>query len=336
MNEKKRIRVVDTHTEGEPTRVIIRRNMPPGCLGALDAREIFERTEKFTRTAILQEPRGHRDQFGSVVYPSKDEETDFTVFFLTTDGFLDMCAHATIGTTTALVHDGMIHGSDENRIIRYNTPAGNVEVSVIIEDGEATSVTLKNVPSFYLGKTTIRLEDNPKKELSVDLAFGGNFYSIVDSEELGIKVEQENIDLLRSIGSTISKAVRDQIGPVHPENSSISPSPLTMITGDPKLNHENYRNIVIFPNGSFDRSPCGTGTSARASVLFDKGEIGLEDSFTHESITDTTFRCTVKGTTKVGRYEAIIPEITGRAWVTQISEVIINNDDPLTYGFLVE
>ncbi len=335
MRQRKEIEIIDTHTEGEPTRILIRDKLPEGCSSALEAREHFRRNEEMLRTAILLEPRGHRDQFGAVVYPSRDKTSDFTIFFTTTSGYLDMCAHATIGTTTALVYKGLIDSSDGTRKVVYDTPAGKVGVRVNIVNGEAESVTLENVPSFHLGRKEIAVDDPVGAKISVDIAYGGNFYAIVDSEDLGLKVDQEQIGELRAAGSAISHAVYEKIKPRHPLNSSISSMPLTMITGDPEMSTENYRNVVIFPNGSFDRSPCGTGTSARSSLLLMRGDLDVGESFTHESISDTTFKCTIKEETKVGNYDAVIPEVTGRAWVTQISKIIIDEGDPLKDGFLI-
>lgn len=335
MRQRETVRVIDTHTEGEPTRIMIREKLPEGCSNALEARESFRRNEDTLRTAVLQEPRGHRDQFGSVVYPSAEDDSDFTIFFLTTSGFLDMCAHATIGTSTALVYKGIIKDSGEKVPVRYNTPAGRVRVTVNMDGGEAESVSLRNVPSFYAGEYTVKAGEPLNSEVKVDLAFGGNFYAIVDSADLGLEVDASMIGDLRAAGSAISKAVHDQVAPEHPTREGISPWPLTMITGKPRLDSGNYRNIVVFPNGSFDRSPCGTGTSARGAVLFSKGILGEGDSFVHESITDTTFRCEIKGVTMEGEYRAVLPEITGSAWVTQVSDIILDPEDPLRDGFLL-
>lgn len=335
MREKRKVRIIDTHTEGEPTRVLIREKMPEGCINASSARQNFNKYESKLKTAILQEPRGHRDQFGSVVYPSNDGRTDFTIFFTTTTGYLDMCAHATIGTTTALVHEGLIDASEAEREIKYNTPAGDVSVSVRIKDGEAESVTLKNVPSFTLGRKTVKAGRPVNGDIALELAFGGNFYAIVSEDDIGVRVQKENISELRKAGAEISRAVFEQIHPVHPDNPEISPHPLTMITGKPMLDPGNYRNIVIFPSGSFDRSPCGTGTSARSSVLFKNRNLSIGDTFIHESITGTTFKCRIAEEVSVGGYDAVVPEITGSAWVTQISEIIIDSTDPLRDGFLI-
>ncbi len=335
MGEMERIRVIDTHTEGEPTRVLIRDSLPEGCEDALTAREEFIRSETKTRTLLLQEPRGHRDQFGSVVYPSRDGETDFTVFFMTTSGYLDMCVHATIGTSTALVHDGRISAEEGERKVKFNTPAGGVTVKIRTDGERAESVSLMNVPSFSLGEKMVEVGPPVNRKVGVEVAFGGNFYAIVDEGDIGIQVDPSNLDQLRSAGKAVSKAVYDQVAPTHPANDSISSRPLTMVTGKPRISPENYRNVVVFPNGSFDRSPCGTGTSARAAALLRRDQIGIGETFTHESITGTTFQCRLAGRSEVGGHEAILPEITGSAWVTQISELIIQESDPLKNGFLI-
>lgn len=335
MRDRKKFRILDTHTEGEPTRILIRDSLPQGASNAVEAREVFKRNYSDLKDSILLEPRGHRDQFGSVVYPSPGNDTDFTIFFTTTSGYLDMCAHATIGTSTALVYKGLVDIEEPDTAIRYDTPAGKVRAMVHVREGEAESVSIRNVPSFYMGRKKVRVPDPVNDEISVDLTFGGNFYAIVRSEDLSLDVDSGFIDQLRAAGKAISLAVHEQVKPRHPEMEGISPLPLTMITGKPKIADENYRNIVVFPNGSFDRSPCGTGTSARSALLYSTGELSIGDSFTHESITDTTFKCKITGETKVGPYKAVLPEITGRAWVTQESEIIIDPTDPLRHGFLI-
>lgn len=336
MGKKERVRIVDTHTEGEPTRILIKDKLPEGCSNAVEAREYFKKNEEYLKNAILLEPRGHRDQFGSVVYPSERNDSDFVLFFTTTTGYLDMCVHATIGTSTALVYEGMIDREEPVQKVRYDTPAGIVEVKIRMKDGDAESVSLRNVPSFSLGTKEVYVDAPVDGKISVDLAFGGNFYAIVDSGELGMEVKRSRIEELRDVGAAISHAVFDQVRPRHPENPQISSMPLTMITGKPELSKDNYRNIVVFPNGSFDRSPCGTGTSARSAILFENGNLEMGDSFVHESITDTTFECRISGKKKVGTYESVIPEITGKAWVTQVSEIIMDESDPLKHGFLID
>lgn len=335
MRKRETYRIIDTHTEGEPTRILINEELPEGCSNAIEAREYFKKNCEHIKDAILLEPRGHRDQFGSVVYPSVKEDADFTIFFTTTSGYLDMCAHATIGTSTALVFSGLVEAEEPVTTIRYDTPVGKVEAKVHVRDGEAESVSIRNVPSFYAGKKKVKVGEPVNSEIDVDLTFGGNFYAIVRSSDISLAVEQSAIDELRSAGKAISEAVFEQIRPKHPSLGNVSPHPLTMITGNPKLSPENYRNIVVFPSGSFDRSPCGTGTSARSALLHEQDKLKLGESFTHESISDTTFECEIKGETTVGSYKAVIPEIKGRAWVTQISDIVIDETDPMRYGFLI-
>lgn len=335
MGKRETYRVIDTHTEGEPTRVLINERLPENCSNAVEARDYFRKNLEHIKDAILLEPRGHRDQFGSVVYPSGRGDADFSIFFTTTSGYLDMCAHATIGTSTALVYSGLLSIKEPVTTIIYDTPAGMIEANIAVKDGEAESVSIRNVPSFYMGRKRVKVQEPVNEDVCVDLAFGGNFYAIVRSDDLSIAVDPSNIDRLRSAGKSISKAVYEQIHPTHPDLISVSSNPLTMITDKPKLSSGNYRSIVVFPNGSFDRSPCGTGTSARSALLHEEGRLDVGESFTHESISDTTFQCKIMGETRVGKYDAVIPEIKGRAWVTQISDIIIDETDPMRYGFLI-
>ena len=327
--------VIDTHTEGEPTRILMWNKPVDGSGNALTAREYFRENYDYLRTAILHEPRGHSDQFGAVVMPAAGSTADFILFFTTTAGYLDMCGNATIGVSTALVELGIFKPVEPFTHITYDTPAGIVDVKVKVSDGKAESVTVVDVTSFYLGEKEVKVGSPLNRKIRVDLSFGGNFYAIVDSSEIDTEVLPKNIETLRNAGKAISKAVYEQARPEHPLNSNLNSYPLTMLTGKPRRKNSDYRNVVIFSDGSFDRSPCGTGTASRAALLYSNETLKVGDSFTHESINDTTFKCRIVGTEQTGPYESIIPEITGRAWITQVSRIVIDPTDPMKNGFLV-
>lgn len=328
--------VIDTHTEGEPTRILLWTLPIENAEDPLKAREYFQARYDYLRTAILHEPRGHSDQFGAVVIPSPEKDVDYTLFFTTASGYLDMCGHATIGVSTALVTLGRIIPSEPVTEIRYRTPAGYVTAKVNVEDGEVRSVTVVDVTSLFIGGSEVYVDEPINRKIHVNVSYGGNFYAIVDAEEIGLEVVPADISHLREAGKAISKAVYEQARPRHPTNHNLRQYPLTMITGKPVLKPENYRNVVIFGDGSFDRSPCGTGTASRAAFLHSMGKLGEGESFVHESINNTSFRCKIVATEEIGGEKAIVPEITGSAWITQISHVIIDPDDPLRNGFLVK
>jgi len=322
--------VVDTHTEGEPTRILFSGVNLKGE-DILEKRKHFMEKYDWVRTAILQEPRGHIDQFGAVLTSSK--VADFGLFFMDTHGYLDMCGHGTMGVATALVELGVIDAKEPYTTIKFETPAGIVEAKVKVENGYAKEVSVIDVPSFHVGEFEV---EYPKiGKIRVDVAFGGNFYVIADARDLGLRVKKEYITKLIPRALELIKVANDQIKVHHPKEGVANEIRLAMLTDEPDMKDADGKNVVIWGNGSFDRSPCGTGSASRVATLFSKGFLRVGDTFVHESITGTVFRIRIVGTTKVGDYSAIIPEITGSAYITQISQIIIDKRDPLWNGFLI-
>ena len=327
--------VIDTHTEGEPTRILFWNSVPRNLKSASLMKEYFVKNFDYIRKIMLLEPRGHRDQFGAIVMPPVSQDADYTVLYITTDGYIDMCGHATIGLSTALVSMGTIKAEEPVTKIIYDTVAGKVEARVNVKNGEPLSVSVIDVESFYLGEKRIKVGEPVNAEVKVNLSYGGNFYAIVDGNEIGLDVDAGNIEKLLAAGMAIRASTFEQFRPFHPENDKSNTYPLAMITGTPKINHSNYRSVVIFSGGSFDRSPCGTGTASRGAYLYSKGLLKEGESFVHESINNTTFSCRIVSARKVGDRMVVVPEITGRAWITQISRIFVDPSDPLKHGFLV-
>lgn len=323
--------VIDTHTEGEPTRVVLAGL--PRLEGATlaEKRAYMKENLDWLRTALLLEPRGHDNQFGAVVLPSAERNADYALIFMDTSGYLDMCCHATIGVTTALIETGVVEPEEPYTTIRYETVVGEVVTKAKIEDGSVAEVSLVDVPSFYFKEYYVKMHD---KEVPVHVAYGGNFYVIVEAGALGVKVRLRNVNELVRKGIMLRDEASRQIPVHHPEFGS-KEIKLTIITDEPELPQSNGKNVVIFGNGQFDRSPCGTGTAARLAVMYSMGLIKPGQLFVHESIINTTFKARILKTTKVGRYDAVVPEITGRAFITQMTNAVINRDDPLWRGFSV-
>ncbi|MEM0139984.1 MAG: proline racemase family protein [Ferroplasma sp.] len=318
--------VIDTHTEGEPTRILFWNKNPKKFDSVFQLREYFKENYDFIRKAILFEPRGHRDQFGAIIFPPVSDNADYSLIFATTEGYLDMCGHATIGVSSALISMGMMPFEGKEKTIIYDTVAGKVSARVKIEDGEPISVSIIDVESYYSGSCRIMFNG---REINIDVSYGGNFYAIAKSEDIGIEVKAENIDKLVDAGNDIREKVHEE----HKDLLSIKNGnsyPLAMIIDSVRGNE-----IVIFSNNSFDRSPCGTGTAARSALLFHKGELTVGQSFINRSITGTEFKCTVISSGEVNGKKSVVPEITGRAWITQLSKIIIGHSDPFKYGFLL-
>jgi len=332
LRSKNTLYVVDTHTEGEPTRIIL--SGFPKLKGdtLYDKREFMQEKFDHLRTSILLEPRGHDNQFGALVLQTDKRSADYALIFMENSGYLDMCGHGTIGVTTALIELGIVEPTEPYTTITYETVAGLVKVKALIKNGSVAEVSLIDVPSFYLGAFEVEIEGG--KSITVDVAYGGNFYVITDAKNLNTRVRTEYIDELIKKGIRLRNEAARQIDVYHPNTPDVPKKiGLAMITDEPEIKQSNGKNIVIFGNGQFDRSPCGTGTAARLSVLYNKSLLRLGETFIHESIINTSFRARILQTTKVGTYDAVIPEIIGRAFITQIAHIIINPNDPLKSGF---
>ncbi|ALV63057.1 4-hydroxyproline epimerase [Thermococcus sp. 2319x1] len=310
--------VVDTHTEGEPTRIVFSGVNVKGK-DIIEKREYFKEHYDWVRTALLHEPRGHGDQFGAVIVPS--DIADFGVIYMDTSGYLDMCGHATMGIATVLVELGIVEKME---------PYTNVTK---VENGVVKEVTVVDVPSFHVGEFEIEYPERGK--IKVDVAFGGNFYVIADARDLGLRVRKEYIKKLIPAALKLIKVANEQIKVQHPRKGVQNRINLAMLTDGPEREDSDGKNVVIWGQGSVDRSPCGTGSASRVASLYSKGILRVGDTFVHESILGTQFRIKIVGTTKVGNYTAIIPEITGSAYITKISQDIISKNDPLWKGFLL-
>lgn len=322
--------VVDTHTEGEPTRILLSGPRVKGK-DIIEKREYFKEHYDWVRTALLWEPRGHGDQFGAVLVPS--DIADFGVIYMDTAGYLDMCGHATMGIATALVELGIIEAKEPYTSVKLETPAGLVEAKVKVEAGVVKEVTVVDVPSFHVGEFEIEYPSVGK--ITVDVAFGGNFYVIADAWQMGLRVRKEYIKKLIPAALKLIQVANEQIDVHHPRKGVQNRINLAMLTDEPERESSDGKNVVIWGEGSIDRSPCGTGSASRVATLYSKGVLKVGDTFVHESILGTQFKIKIVDTAKIGEYTAIIPEITGSAYITKISQDIISKNDPLWKGFLL-
>lgn len=325
------LKVVDTHTMGEPTRILVEGlPMVEGNTMA-EKKEFLEKNLDYVRTALMHEPRGHRDMFGAIILSPILPQADIGIVFMNSGSYLNMCGHGSIGVAMAAVETGMVEVKEPVTIVRFDTPAGLIEARVSVSGGKATEVTIKNVPSFlYLKNQT--LEISGLGMINFDISFGGNFFALVNVKELGLNVETENLSLLIAKGMRIMEEINKNIKVHHPIMDHIQKVDLIEIY---EAVEEGYKNVVIFGARQFDRSPCGTGTSAKMAALYSKGQLAIGEDFINHSIIGTTFKGRITGITKVGEYNAVIPEITGRAFITGCCNVIIDDEDPLKYGFLI-
>lgn len=333
MRTKRVFHAVDSHTEGMPTRVIT------GGVGVIPGKTMAERREWFMansddiRTLLMYEPRGHSSMSGAILQPPTRPDADFGVLFIEVSGLLPMCGHGTIGVATVLVETGMVDVKEPVTTIRLDTPAGLVTAEVAVTDGAATSVTIKNVPSFALAlDQSVNVEGFG--EVSYDMAFGGNFYAVVELKELGLPFERAAKNELLAAGLKIMDAINEQNLPVHPERADIAGCHHVYLKAPDSTATHSRHAMAIHP-GWFDRSPCGTGTSARMAQLHARGELSLNQEFVNESYIGTRFIGRLVESTTVGGYAAVVPTITGRAWVTGTAQYFLDPNDPFPKGFLL-
>lgn len=324
---------VDSHTEGMPTRVIT------GGMGLIPGATMFERRAYFLehldhiRELLMNEPRGHAAMSGAILQPPTRPDADYGVLFIEVSGCLPMCGHGTIGVATVLVETGMVEVTEPVTTIRLDTPAGLVVAEVHVKDKVAESVTLTNVPSFALGLDR-KVEVAPWGQVSYDMAFGGNFYAIVRLEELGIGFDRANKDQILNAGLAIMAAIDEQDLPVHPGNPAITGCHHVYLAAPGSDAVHSRHAMAIYP-GWFDRSPCGTGTSARMAQLHARGELALDTDFDNESFIGTHFIGRLVGQGELNGIATVIPTITGRAWVTGTAQYMLDPRDPFPRGFVL-
>lgn len=333
MRTQRVFHAVDSHTEGMPTRVIV------GGVGVLPGATMEERRQRFMaesdglRQLLMNEPRGHSAMSGAILQPPTRPDADYGVLYIEVSGCLPMCGHGTIGVATVLVETGMVPVVEPVTTIRLDTPAGLVVAEVSVVDGHAERVTIRNVPSFAVGLDR-SVEVPGLGTVSYDLAFGGNFYAIVSLERLGLSFDRENKDELLRAGLAIMDAVEQADAPVHPTDPSIRGCHHVYLEAPGSTARLSRHAMAIFP-GWFDRSPCGTGTSARMAQLHARGELALHTDFVNESFIGTSFTGRLVEETVVAGIPAVIPTISGRAWVTGTAQYMLDPSDPFPQGFVL-
>ena len=330
----RRITTIDAHTAGEPLRVITGGLSPiPGDTILAKRRFAMEHLDQI-RTALMWEPRGHADMYGCIVTEPVTSDGTIGILFLHNEGFSTMCGHGIIGIAKVALDTGLIEMSGDDPIIRIDTPAGRVTAIAHRINGRVREVSFENVPSFVYALDQI--VDVPGiGRVRYDIAFGGAFYAFCQAEEVGVGLSAGDFRQLIDAGKRIKHAIIDSATINHPYEEDLSSLYGTIFVGaalDP-VNHS--RNVCIFADGEVDRCPTGTGVSARAALQYARGEIGLNEPFVVESILGTTFSAEVVNSTTFGPFEAVIPRITGSAFITGRNELLLDPDDPLEDGFLL-
>ncbi|MFB9861548.1 proline racemase family protein [Salinicoccus siamensis] len=329
MNGSKQFITIDTHTGGNPTRTVVA-GMPE-LKGEtiqekmLDMKENHDHIRKF----LVNPPRGHDVMSGTILLPPLDDAADFSVIFIETGGYLPMCGHDTIGTCTALVELGYVERQEPLTTIVLDTPAGMVEATCTVSDGKVESVSFVSTDSFHL--KTVHVDAGGYTDVRCDVAYGGNFYGIIKASDIGVALDVDRSEEIVMKAMAIRDIINDTHEVRHPSFSFINK--LTHMElyeeGDP------VRNAVVVPPGGIDRSPCGTGTCAKAATLHQAGRMQVGESFIHESITGSKFSAQILSVAAQDGVDYLKVRITGSAWLMARHDFYMDPDDPLSQGYLL-
>lgn len=322
---------IDSHACGNPVRVVAGGGPLLPSVSMAERREIFVRDHDWVRTALMFEPRGHDVMSGVIIYPSTRDDCDFGALFIEVSGCLPMCGAGTIGLSTVVIEEGLITPREPGKLA-IETPAGRVDVVYTLQGEHVSSVSLHNVAS-YLHSADVEVEVPGVGTLKVDIAYGGNFYAVVEPQENWPGLEGQNTADIVGLSVKLRAALAHLSNPVHPENSRISGVHHVIWCDNPKNATAHGRCAVFYGDKAIDRSPGGTGTSARMAQLFGKGRLKVGDTYRHESLIGTLYEGKVEASSKVGDFDGMKPSITGWAQVTGHNTIFVDDRDPLAHGF---
>ncbi|MFA0888083.1 MAG: proline racemase family protein [Synergistales bacterium] len=333
---KRIINTVDAHTAGEPIRIVTSGLPLISGETMLERLEWFEKNLDGVRNLMMREPRGHRDMFGCIITPPASEDGDFGVLFTHTTGQATMCGHGTIGVAKVALETGIVPAIEGKNTVRIDTPAGRVTATALVEDGYVKEVSFRNVPSF-LYRDNVKVSLPGIGEIEVAISYGGDFYLFVEADKLGVEIRPENAYELAKKAMALKDWGNENLNLVHPECPEINELYGTIVTGRTERTEKGWKSqeVCVFADGAVDRSPCGTGTSARMALLYGRGQMKPSEELDNGSIIGTRFRGTIDETVTVGGIKGIIPRIAGSAWITGFNQLVLDPTDPLSEGFLV-
>ncbi|HEX3086635.1 MAG TPA: proline racemase family protein [Pyrinomonadaceae bacterium] len=327
-----KITTIEMHTGGEPLRVFTSGLPPIEGNTVLEKRRYFREHFDHIRRGIIWEPRGHADMYGAIITPSADADLD--VFFLHNEGYSTMCGHAIIALTKLVIETGLVRNDVDEPEVTFNVPAGKVYARGRIENGQVREASFRNVPSFlYLREQSVEVPGLGM--VNFDVAYGGAFYAFVDAEAWGLSLGADDYSRLIDYGRRIKQAVASNFSIEHPFEKDLSFLYGTIFVGPPKDLSHHSRNVCVFAEGEVDRSPTGTGVSARAAIHYAKGELELKQRITIESIVGSVMTVAAVAATRFGPYDAIIPEVSGTASITGRNEFYFDPEDPFREGFIL-
>jgi proline racemase len=353
------LKTIDAHAAGEPLRLIVAGFPSPRGSTMLAKREWIRTHADHLRRALMLEPRGHADMYGAILTEPVSPGSHAGVLFMHNEGYSTMCGHGVIAVTTIALERGLLMPGGDGATIVYDAPAGTIRARAKTSDGKTggaggagraegagpagrdedapnvrvESVSFQNVPSFVLhGGIAVKLAS---RTIRADVAFGGAFYAIVDSEAVGLPIDVAHLPELRRVGMEIKHAIEAVQTIVHPLDAGLTGIYGTIFTGPPSGDRADLRNVTIFADAEVDRSPCGTGTAAVMAVVDAMGLLGSDRPFVHESLIGTRFSGRIAARAQVGEHDAIVPEIEGSAWITGEHTFLVDENDPLREGFRV-
>lgn len=365
------LKTIDAHAAGEPLRLIVDGFPSPRGNTMLEKRAWVSRHADHLRRALMLEPRGHADMYGAILTEPVTPGSHAGVLFMHNEGYSTMCGHGVIAVTTIALERGLIMPGHDGGAVVYDSPAGTIrararlagqaglptDLSAVArgakagaagaaggaggaggvgearENARVESVSFVNVPSFVLhGGLTVKLAS---RQIRVDVAFGGAFYAIVDSEAVGLPIDAAHLPELRRVGMEVKEAIESVHDIAHPVERGLHGIYGTIFTGPPSDERADLRNVTVFADAEVDRSPCGTGTAAVMAVVDAMGLLSDTKPFVHESLIGTRFMGRVSARTVVGELQAIVPEIEGSAWITGEHTFLVDDDDPLKNGFRI-
>ncbi len=325
---------VDAHTAGNPVRVVAGGGPPLHGATMSEKRQHFMAEYDWIRTGLMFEPRGHDVMSGSILYAPMREDADVAILFIETSGCLPMCGHGTIGTVTVAIEEGLVRPKREGRL-RLEVPAGIVDAEYRRDNhGNVVEVRIVNVPSFLFA-TGLDVDVPGLGRLVFDVAYGGNFYAIVEPQAVYRDLDDISAFEIQRLSPILRKLIAEKYEFVHPDNPTIKGIRHVLWAGRPHHPEAHARNAVFYGEKAIDRSPCGTGTSARMAQKAARGELKVGDDFVHESIIGSLFRGRVEGATEIGGQPAIVPSVAGQAWITGHNTIYLDERDPFVKGFSV-
>jgi proline racemase len=329
-----RVVAIDSHTAGEPFRLIV--DGAPAVEGGtmVERRAYAIRHLEWFRKAVMWEPRGHADMYGGIIGPASDPSSDLSVLFLHNEGFSTMCGHGIIALTKIVIETGIIPAAEGETMLAIDTPAGQIRSVATLHEGVVGEVRFRNVPSF-VSELDAEVDVPGPGRIRYDLAFGGGFYAYVRAADFDLALEPGSAPRLIELGRSIKTAVAGSVEITHPTEPELGFLYGVIFVGEPSDPAHHSRNVCVFADGEIDRSPTGTGVGGRLAILRARGEIGLGRPITIESIVGSTFDGAVLEDVEFGGVDAVIPEISGRAYITGRNEMWIGPEDALGAGFLI-